>query len=207
MTFDENDSLRYLMKEMDPSEEILFEQRMMEDEDLLIEVESLRNVYQRLSDLPDMNPPEDLSRKMVARAAEYQRERRNNVQRTVYLSAAATIVVAFMAGAYLVMDPIQQQGDGVSNTDIQETRSAASPTFPSLEVFPLLDAESSVPGAPSPWVDRNQELHFMDRFDNERAEAFDSLMQHSLERLQPRQSPGGERSEPTRGLHLTGQPN
>jgi hypothetical protein len=30
------------MKEMDPSEELLMERAMMEDEDLLIEVESMR---------------------------------------------------------------------------------------------------------------------------------------------------------------------
>ena len=42
MHTDENNAIRYLMKEMDPSEEMEFEKQMREDENLLIEVESLR---------------------------------------------------------------------------------------------------------------------------------------------------------------------
>jgi len=40
MQNEDNACIKYLMKEMDPSEELLMERAMMEDEDLLIEVET-----------------------------------------------------------------------------------------------------------------------------------------------------------------------
>ena len=48
MQINDDGCIRYLMKEMDPSEEIEFEREMMKDEDLLIEVETLRKSFQKL---------------------------------------------------------------------------------------------------------------------------------------------------------------
>ena len=56
MQNDENAVIRYLMKEMDPSEEVLMERAMMEDDDLLIEVESMRQTLHRSRDRTPIPP-------------------------------------------------------------------------------------------------------------------------------------------------------
>ena len=60
--------IRYLMKEMDPSEEIEFERCMMEDENLLIEVECLRRSLEKTKQLPNFNPPESLTEEIPQKA-------------------------------------------------------------------------------------------------------------------------------------------
>ena len=54
--------IRYLMQEMDPAEEIEFEREMLKNQDLLIEVESLRRTDKKLGKLPLINPPNDCFR-------------------------------------------------------------------------------------------------------------------------------------------------
>ena len=78
MRNEDNDCIRYLMKEMDPSEELLMERAMMEDEDLLIEVESMRQTLQKLDQLPKMDPPSDVAEAVMEKAAEQAKENRND---------------------------------------------------------------------------------------------------------------------------------
>src|SRR5690625_114333 len=98
MMFDENACIRYLMKEMDPSEELLFKKKMEDDSDLLIEVESLRKVNERLFELPKMRPPAHLTRKILKEASVHYHSKERKRTRSIYYSAAATIMVIFFAG-------------------------------------------------------------------------------------------------------------
>jgi hypothetical protein len=196
MTFDENACIRYLMKEMDPSEELLFEKKMMEDENLLIEVESLRKVNQRLSGLPEIKPPKTISQNIILKASEYHQNKRTK-QRITYFSAAATILVIFVAGAFLIMEENEATA-GDSHASEASLGSASAPAFE----LKLESASNSI----TPWVDNNEELHFEDRFNADRAAAFDSIMNNSFQRLQPLQD-RERRNDRARGLHLTGSSN
>jgi hypothetical protein len=192
MTFDDNACIRYLMKEMDPSEEMLFEKRLMEDENLLIEVESLRKVNQRLSDLPEVKPPANLTRKVLRDATVYYKNKQSRRSRAIYLSAAATIIVFFFAGAVFIYE---QENNPSADGSSQASVTSTTPAFD-------LNSESSSNGL-APWVDNDQEIHFTDRFDAERAASFDSIMSISFERLQPVQNLD-RRNDRARNLHLTG---
>lgn len=194
MTFDDNACIRYLMKEMDPSEELLFEKKMMEDENLLIEVESLRKVNQRLSDVPYIKPPAHLTRKILKDASDHYSNKQRKESRTIYLTAAATIMVIFFAGAFWIYDE--------SNTpsDSSQTGQATMGSNP----VPVLDLKlESTSNGVSPWVDNNEELHFEDRFNTDRAAAFDSILNNSFQRLQPLEE-REQRNDRIRDLHLTG---
>ncbi|MEX2585416.1 MAG: hypothetical protein WD315_03420 [Balneolaceae bacterium] len=193
MKFDENDSIRYLMKEMDPSEELLFEKRMEEDEDLLIEVESLRRVVHRLSDLPEMDPPRHLSRNLVLQASAHLNRRKRRTQ-AMYLSAAASVLVAFLAGALLFQD--SSTTGGFEAVEPSRAKNA----------LPIIKTETqSDSGDLAPWVDHEQDLHFMDRYSADQTESYDSLLHHSYQRLRPVRGATGQQQDRLRGLHLTGQ--
>lgn len=194
MTFDDNACIRYLMKEMDPSEELLFEKKMMEDENLLIEVESLRKVNQRLSDVPCIKPPAHLTRQILKDASDHYSNRQRKESRTIYLTAAATIMVIFFAGAFFIYDESNTPSD--SSQTGQANMGATS--------GPVLDLKlESASNGVSPWVDNNEELHFEDRFNTDRAAAFDSILNNSFQRLQPLNE-REQRNDRIRDLHLTG---
>ena len=59
MQVNQTDIIRFLMDEMDPSEKISFEQRIRLDQDLLIEVESLKT-WQKTSTIPSFTTPKHL---------------------------------------------------------------------------------------------------------------------------------------------------
>ncbi|RNC85797.1 MAG: hypothetical protein ED557_03205 [Balneola sp.] len=132
--------IRYLMREMDPSEEIEFEREMMEDENLLIEVESLRKTYQKLGKLPLKEPPAHLVDKIVSEAAQVQQEMLNRSKKwTFYLSrsvaAAAVLILMVSSGVYFF---------GGTDSDIP----GVSPT--------IVNGVEEV----EPWVDRSNMIHF-----------------------------------------------
>ena len=54
MQIEHTDIIRFLMDEMDPSEKIVFEQRIQLNQDLLIEVESLKKTWQKTSYIPHL---------------------------------------------------------------------------------------------------------------------------------------------------------
>jgi len=194
MMFDENACIRYLMKEMDPSEELLFKKKMEEDSDLLIEVESLRKVNERLSELPQMKPPAHLTRKILKEASVHYHTKERKRTRSIYYSAAATIMVIFFAGAFLIFE--QDNSLLESDTFLEgDTFQSSVPAFD-------LNSESSSSSV-QPWVDNNQELHVNDQFNTLNPAEYDSILNASLQRLQPLNRIE-TRDRQLRGLHLTG---
>lgn len=131
--------IRYLMKEMDPSEEMEFERMMLEDEDLLIEVETLRNTLRRLNKLPELSPPDEVLsniRNSPAYREKVLKGRRNNpILRYTAWSAAAAILLFALSGVYLLQDY-----SAGADTSEQQNLSAA--------------------GSVDPWVDRDQVLKY-----------------------------------------------
>ncbi|MEX1212485.1 MAG: hypothetical protein WEA36_06555 [Balneolaceae bacterium] len=208
MIFDENAIVRYLLREMDPSEERLFEQRMNEDENLLIDVESLRAVYQRISTLKPVNPPKHVSRNVLMQASRHLAMHQRRKQRSIWMTAAATLLVLFVGGTWLLGEnrgatdvtggiPVEAGTGAVEVMTVQPVEVTGHATDPSGAG----ESASRV----TPWVDRNEELHFLDRFDQQNADRFDSLLYQSMDRLKPLQQRAVQTQEPTGGLHLTGQ--
>ncbi|MDZ7694328.1 MAG: hypothetical protein U5K69_24935 [Balneolaceae bacterium] len=108
MPNDNNDSIRYLMKEMDPSEEVLMERSMMEDEDLLIEVECMRQTLNKIEkNLPKVEPPPDVTQAVINKAAKHKKQERSSGIIPVslgsygigYIAAAAVVAVGLISGS------------------------------------------------------------------------------------------------------------
>ena len=133
----EESCIRYLMREMDPSEEIEFEREMLKDENLLIEVESLRKTYQKLGKLPLKEAPEHIVNKVINDAVKHQETRvhRTRIWVMNFSKAVASVAAALLfisTGIYFYGQPWGE-----------------APQNQAAEIQPL---EAS---AVTPWVDRN----------------------------------------------------
>ncbi|MFN1834118.1 hypothetical protein AB2B38_002555 [Balneola sp. MJW-20] len=131
----EDGCIRYLMKEMDPSEEMEFERMMREDENLLIEVETLRNTLKKLDQLPEKTPPPHLIEE-IKNSTAYQNkvlkgQSGSRIIRYSTYTAAATVLLIAVSGIYF-----QFSQPGVSGTGLPEDQTV------------------------SPWVDRNEVLRY-----------------------------------------------
>lgn len=200
MRNEDNACIRYLMREMDPSEEVLMERAMMEDEDLLIEVECMRQTLKRLDDLPQFDPPGDVTESIVEKAAAHSQGAGSYWHSGPFLKAvAAAAVVVFgllFGGSYWLM-----QGTGVetgSSQDRETSRQSAAAPSASSSMMNIISSDSDI----EPWIDRNNVIHFQDRFNDNKIE-FDSILKTSTQKLTPLTDPnpytGGSRT-----LQLTG---
>lgn len=223
---DNNDCIRYLMKEMDPSEELLMERAMMEDEDLLIEVESMRQTLKKLDQLPVVEPPSDVTesiKKKAAEQAEKNRKQNQTLKPAFKYAVAATLALTISAGgAWLFI------GDGEANSTQQQaaTASVSSPAATQVQDINQVGtgnsganftqfAGSNLQKQPTaaasetsnidPWVDRDDVLRFEDQFSNQQ-EQFQTILQSSTERLQLIQEPNIQNNR-VNSIQLTGSGN
>jgi len=134
--------IRYLMREMDPAEEIEFEREMVNDQNLLIEVESLRRTYQKLGKLPLFDPPKSLVDVIKAKAVAEQSAR---VNRTKILVLNFAKAVASIAAALLVVSTAYYFYSGIDNQSVDQIINSQSNGIISVE----------------PWVDRNEVIQFV----------------------------------------------
>ena len=192
MLNDENACIRYLMKEMDPSEEVLMERAMMEDDDLLIEVESLRQTLKRLDKLPEKDPPSYLTESIIQQASE-EAEKRTSTNIFSYqpmrYAAAAVLILGVSVGSLWVY---QQSG---SDEGTQNNLRSSEMTAP-MNILPATD--NSV----QPWVDRQNVLYFHDQFNGDATE-FDSILKKSTDKLKPLSNPFYYNSG-SRSIQMTG---
>ncbi|MEX0994310.1 MAG: hypothetical protein WD599_02210 [Balneolaceae bacterium] len=201
MTFDENASIRYLMKEMDPSEEVIFEQQMMEDEDLLIEVECLRKVNRHLEKLPKISPPEEVTDNLVNQVALRNEENnRRSQMKYFFLSAAASIIGVLFAGTFL----LTMEESGNDNSENPQQMQQATTTGNTLLEFDYTNTRSSSGSGVSPWIDNNEVLHFQDHVHENHTSSFDSIFRNSYQKLELVQPPSSQSPVRSPDLHLTG---
>ena len=68
MQINQTEIIRFLMDEMDPSEKISFEKRIRLNQDLLIEVESLKKTWEKTNAYPSFESPERVKEAIFAKA-------------------------------------------------------------------------------------------------------------------------------------------
>jgi hypothetical protein len=158
---DENNAIRYLLREMDPSEEMEFEQQMREDEDLLIEVESLRATKRKLSGLPSKNPPKFLTQKISDDVKQIQKNKKSPISDSLKYFfnrgvAAAILLIAVTGGISYYAFNIDQNSPLKTNVETQI----------------------------QPWVDRNEVLRFQDESQSIQAQDIQQDLTRSYEKLQ-----------------------
>lgn len=126
--------IKYVFDELDPSEVTLVEQAMVEDENLLIEVESLKSTWRKLKNMPDLHPPAHLSDSVMKLAAEqvsskplFFIQRWNNPG---LLATAAVVLFSIMISTAYLMPGL------VENTDAPAPELVTSGTAQTEEALP-----------------------------------------------------------------------
>ncbi len=164
MQINDEDCIRYLMREMDPSEEIEFEREMMSNENLLIEVESLRSTYNKVKKLPLKQTPAEILEKVKKQAvSDQQRQLRNSFKLIGWFGKTVAIAATFLL---LISVSVYFMNTGKL---IDQT------------------GQSSVMSARTvqPWVDRNEIIKISDRTDAVQAERIGAEYERSYEKLVP----------------------
>ena len=184
--------IRYLMKEMDPSEEVEFERSMMEDDDLLIEVESLRKTLQKTQALPHIHPPQHVTESVLNKAKQYRSKKllSNRILSLPYINyaAAAVIIIAMGVGLTFV-----QWGNEDSSTNAS-TVNALQPNTSNVQ----------------PWVDKNNVLNVADGYNSNSSQPtmyLDDEWARSANKLKAAGSTAAGAREPSKDIKLTGSSN
>ncbi len=116
--------VRYVFDELDPSEVTLVEKAMISDQNLLIEVESLRSTWKKLQDLPELEPPSNISEAIIHQAKDYSNQQQffgSHWKNPGLLATAAIVLFSLLIStAYLL------PSDAVTGDQDQESRISAS---------------------------------------------------------------------------------
>tara|TARA_R100001143_G_scaffold4167_1_gene6975 strand:+ start:4728 stop:5333 length:606 start_codon:yes stop_codon:yes gene_type:complete len=191
-------SVAYLYNEMDPSEKVEFERDLKVDENLLIEVETLRKVSRKLQDMDTIQPPDDVVNSVLRSLESRKSAGSRRSQKFVYFSAAAVLMLGLTVGFIL-------SGEGEIDMPGQpESESASIGTFQNVVPASMGNANStSETDKLMPWVDHNDVLHFRDGLYGSDASSVDSIFRQSFQKLTPITNPS---QSPTarQNLHLTG---
>lgn len=184
MQINDEDCIRYLMREMDPSEEIEFEREMMSNENLLIEVESLRSTYNKVKKLPLKQTPAEILNKVKEQAVSDQQKRLRSSFKLIgwfgkSVAVAATILLLISVSVYFI-------------------------DFGTLTSSPVQTTVISA-GTVQPWVDRNEIINISDRTDVVQAQRIGAEYEKSYEKLIP-VNKVDEPSNQRQGVLLTSSP-
>lgn len=189
MTLDENACIRYIMGEMDPAEVAIFKRELTEDQDLLIEYQSLKATYKHIGELPEKAPDAKIAENILQMAALQCRKRERKARRKpLYYAAAATICIGMMSGMLMiylennsVSSDVNTAGMGIINNGAPENQQALI----------------------SPWIDNNEMLRFQDMQNVSNTSNLDSIYQNSYQKLVPVIGNSSIRLQ-NRDLQLTG---
>lgn len=183
-------SIKYILNELDPAEKVEFERELNANPDLIIEVESIRRMQNKIEDLPEISPPAELSDSIIKLAAEHSAKQSKSNFR-LYLSAAV-LLFGLTTGSLLMDNPFSSD-EAQSQASMQLNHSV-------IESEPEQIAPNHT--AHSPWVDRNDVLR-LGVLDNGLNQSRLSDMNESLNRLRPAENTF-QRESVTRSLQLTG---
>ena len=199
MSDKENRSIVYIFNEMDPSEILEFERELSCDSNLLIEVESLKKIAEKLDKLDTVEPPEEAVQAIYRKISEEKAVKKSGSDRFIWYSAAAAVLLFVTAGLYL-MDYGNETTNEATGTD---TAILGGNPY----VFPATSDQSvteSTDDKITPWVDHNEVIRFQDGvFSGEEAAAIDSIYRQSFQKLTPVTNPS-QSATARQNLHLTG---
>lgn len=202
---------------MDPSEQVEFEREFEQNENLLIEVESLKNVSEKLQDVRLMEPPADLVENIYQQASRTNASASRSLNWWRWGSAAAVLLISVSMSSYMLLpmaeseDVPEEEGNmlmGASspqwNVEQEEAETmAAEPVVPVAQTQAPFASAATESESDSPWVDNNDILHFQDRIHTANATQIDSIKTQSLKKLTPVEH-SRERTRMQHRLHLTG---
>jgi len=179
MENDGTDVIRYLMNEMDPSQEVMMERAMMEDDDLLIEVESMRQTLRRLNNLPEKQPSQELTDSILEQAAEQKKSWYNQlpvVPTEVYKYAAVLLLGMGLSSGFWMLN------NSSSKQSVPESQQAASVETTLPTSFQTVSSKQS--DKIKPWVDHNNVLYYQDHFNTGSTE-YQSIIEASMKKVTP----------------------
>jgi hypothetical protein len=198
-------SVAYLFREMDPSEEMEFERQLEDNANLLIEVESFKKVNERLQDLPEISAPRNVLNSVIEAAAANSEKPPVRQIRPFYYAAAALLLAGFTAGAFLLDLDGSEAGSSAENTAVMGTPiiQLETTTNTSATTSGTVSATSATRQHVTPWVDNNEVIRFSDRIRPAESASIDSILRDSYQRLTPVTDPQQSRYY-QRNLYLTG---
>ena len=84
MSREDTKSIKYILEEMDPAEQVEFERMMESNPDLRIEVESIRRMTTKLKALPKLSPPKHVTNSILSVAADQANKKQGFKSGTFY---------------------------------------------------------------------------------------------------------------------------
>lgn len=216
MLNEDNICIKYLMNELDPSEAMLVEKAMMEDQDLLIEIECLRETLKKVDKLPAVQPPQELSEQIIQKAVKRHADAQKlsfqhyKLQQPKYYAAAAMMVAGVTIGAITfnvspdVLNAFMAQETTTASTQsVNNSTSQASISQGNKSYLPREASISTTTSDVKPWVDRNNVLHYNDSKQEGFSFINDAIMKESMKKLKPINEPVHFYAQP-KSVHLTG---
>lgn len=144
--------LKYVLNELDPSEVLLVERAMANDDDTLIEVESLRLTLRKIDRMPEYKPPRHVQQRILEEAKRHAEERYQqsriinffSFQNTVSYTAAAVAAVLLISISYgMYQYAVEYQQVPNTSADVQEGFAPANFTQTDAPVIDFSTSNSS----------------------------------------------------------------
>lgn len=195
----ENRCIAYIYNEMDPSERLEFERELQSDENLLIELESLKRIAGNLNGLNCIEPPDSVINSIKSRAeSEIQNSSDFGSFKYLFISAAVTLLAVMIYGGVLLQNQ-QTPNESDANESDQSISSISVPGNVSGTPADIKRGSEEI----SPWVDHGEAIHFHERFNRGSVASVDSMFDNSFNKL-TRVNSSGTLQQVQQQIHLTG---
>src|SRR5690625_1915714 len=206
--------ISYIYNEMDPSEQMEFERELEQNQNLLIEVETLRKVSGRLQDIRLMDPPAELVEQIYDQASRAHASGTRSRNWWRWGSAAAILLISASMSSYMLLpmavsedqpaeengilmgapaapqwrvkqEQVPEEGRPATERAVPQRASEAPIATPINPPAPATVVSAPGDETDSPWIDHIDVLHFQDRLYSPNASKLDSLRKQSMKRLTP----------------------
>lgn len=199
MSKKENRCIAYIYDEMDPSERLEFERELQQDENMLIELESLKKIASNLNDINCVEPPESILNYVKEQAENVsEKNTQSGSYKYMFASAAVTLFAVMIYGAALFQDHQAVNSSDAEDGDVSVSSLTAAADI-SGEGTTSRDNYEKV----SPWVDRDEVIHFHERFNRGSVASVDSMFSNSFSKL-TRVNSSETIQQMQQQIHLTG---
>ena len=164
MQINQADIIRFLMNEMDPSEKISFEKRIRSNQDLLIEVESLKKTWEKTNAYPSFESPDHLKEAIFAKAEASisplsKSGSRKWIQQHSIKIAASFLLMATAIITWNTLIPTNQTNNTSSSNTPVDVNQLNRPLTTTNNASSVNDADK-IDDEITPWVDHNHIIRF-----------------------------------------------